>query len=156
MQFPDDVSAGIIDKGQRVYSDFANHFGPIFTNRLSLLSAEIVSHNESLKACSESERNAQICVLRGRLSAEIVSHRVYSFVRVKMLWSMRMLPFKMITTLMILITYLIQQLLDNLTDSPNEGRVFASPFEQPCQNSCSIIQAAHIDDTYCPSTPNMQ
>ena len=73
-----------------------------------------------------------------------------------MLWSMRMLPFKMITTLMILITYLIQQLLDNLTDSPNEGRVFASPFEQPCQNSCSIIQAAHIDDMYCPSTPNMQ
>ena len=68
MQFPDDVSAGIIDKGQRVYSDFANHFGPIFMNRLSLLSAEIVSHNESLKACSESERNARVCKESGSSS----------------------------------------------------------------------------------------
>ena len=43
-----DLSTFIGQQGKQVYSDFQNLCGPIFLNRLSVLSDEIFSHNESV------------------------------------------------------------------------------------------------------------
>ena len=136
-----DVSAGIVDKGETVYSDFANQFGFVFSNRLSLLSSEILAHIESVKYATNSEETDKLTNDSGSLHIHCHSENV----------AVSESTLTENDTRHDLSN--IQQETDNLVDHTDEERLVSSSFNHDRQKSCSNTQAALNDDINCPSTP---
>ena len=136
-----DVSAGIVDKGETVYSDFANQFGFVFSNRLSLLSSEILAHIESVKYATNSEETDKLTNDSGSLHIHCHSENVVVS---------ESTPTENDTHHDL---SNIQQETDNLVDHTDEERLVSSSFNHDRQKSCSNTQAALNDDINCPSTP---
>ena len=124
-----DVSAGIVDKGETVYSDFANQFGSVFSNRLSLLSSEILAHIESVKYATNSEETDKLTNDSGSLHIHCHNENVVVS---------ESTPTENDT---------------HLVDHTDEERLVSSSFNHDRQKSCSNTQAALNDDINCPSTP---
>lgn len=136
-----DVSAGIVYQVEIVYSDFANQFGSVFSNRLSLLSSEILAHIESVKYATNSEETDKLTNDSGSLHIHCHSENVAVS---------ESTPTENDTHHDL---SNIQQETDNLVDHTDEERLVSSSFDHDRQKSCSNTQAALNDDINCPSTP---